>query len=1053
MDKKKGTSSERSDSKNFSIKNSKNFNTDTEKNQLENLPREIALQARYFPCEVDNGIKKPLIQGWNLPGNQKTLQEVTTDKIFVGYVGLDIEGYNLRDSLLFLDFDHILIDGRFVNDTATEVVKNLQLTFPDIYIEYSISGTGLHAFLKPTNAAISRFGKLSKGKNATLYFDAARGENSPKLEIFYNTNGRFCLVTGNKFSDGANIPHGEEVDEFLNSLLVAIKKVNEYDKEHTQQKQNSSSSKNNSADFKDPPEYRRDLILAMVNFLEFKDLPHDEWLPIFTALIKENFSREEIRNLCVNSSRYTESQFDAQFANIEERAAKENFGIETIIGKASQQGFDFKGFKMQWYQTHTEFSSANFSSKNDSSQTDELRKKLAEVQAQINNFNARKNSAIETCKNADSFERDKVFADDFLTAAAFARLYDGKVYSDVKAKIQNTQNKNSPYVADWAATVKSRAKELQAEIDNILAERNKIQAEIKNAEFIKNNSAEVIFEIPEGYSLSAENGIEKIVGKDVIQICRRVIVIKGIVFSVEEQTSKIVLGYKNKNQWHNLPPFGAGTIFNTRKIVDLADFNLSVTSVNAKGVVEFLDALKCLNENKYPLKYEVSRCGWQKSGENEIFKKDIFVDPRRENIIDVDDKKVEVVVDFANNFSKYLKSAGTVEEWKKAYDLAKTSPIARLIVAAAVASPLLKIIGERNFVLYFYGKTRGGKSTALLLGASTVGTEEVVLNFDGTNNGFLAALAETSDYPFCVDEKQAADNRLQAEFQNFIYRAAEGKERTRANRDGTSKPIRRWRNITIANGETPLLGDNATGGAHTRLLAIPTPDVILDPKTCKDIRDIITDNYGVVYPAVIDKIFAYGFDHLRDMFNTTLAKIVETSEKHNLDILNEYYRYMAVLTVADTVLNRILGVDDTTSYTDALKNTANILPLIPTTEEISDTRREKNFVLSFIAQNQRNFINATDDSTVEKIQKVMGIFDGGYTFIIAEVLQQACKEKNFDYQKLVGDLVADKFFEPANRTPKGRKNPPAVVQKKINKVNSRCLRIPKNLVETQESDA
>ena len=71
------------------------------------------------------------------------------------------------------------------------------------------------------------------------------------------------------------------------------------------------------------------------------------------------------------------------------------------------------------------------------------------------------------------------------------------------------------------------------------------------------------FVIPDGYSLSAESGIEKIVGKDVFQICRRVIVIKGIAYSVEDKAYKLILRYLN-NKWHSLQPVGEGTIFNTR---------------------------------------------------------------------------------------------------------------------------------------------------------------------------------------------------------------------------------------------------------------------------------------------------------------------------------------------------------------------------------------------------------------------------------------------------------------------------------------------------------
>ena len=65
-----------------------------------------------------------------------------------------------------------------------------------------------------------------------------------------------------------------------------------------------------------------------------------------------------------------------------------------------------------------------------------------------------------------------------------------------------------------------------------------------------------------------------------------------------------------------------------------------------------------------------------------------------------------------------------------------------------------------------------------------------------------------------------------------------------------------------------------------------------------------------------------------------------------------------------------------------------------------------------------------------------------YTYITAKALQDACNADKFDYKKLVDDLIADGFFIPSDKIKKGRKTPPATVQKKIGKVNVECYRIP-----------
>ncbi len=59
-------------------------------------------------------------------------------------------------------------------------------------------------------------------------------------------------------------------------------------------------------------------------------------------------------------------------------------------------------------------------------------------------------------------------------------------------------------------------------------------------------------------------------------------------------------------------------------------------------------------------------------------------------------------------------------------------------------------------------------------------------------------------------------------------------------------------------GETQLLPENVTGGAHTRLLTISVPKIVIDGKVCKIIRDKIKYNYGFSFPPIIEKINQLG---------------------------------------------------------------------------------------------------------------------------------------------------------------------------------------------------
>ena len=682
---------------------------------------------------------------------------------------------------------------------------------------------------------------------------------------------------------------------------------------------------------------------------------------------------------------------------------------------------------------------------------DALKTELCAVNKSIADFVAEKSAALEKLRNVDTFDSETVFSDDIVVGAAFARLFDRQAYSDLKREIKLYGDKHKDKKAavnDWVADVKDKAIEIENKHSALVSRRNSIQAQINSLSFVATNDDILAdIKIPLEYSVS-KSGIEKVAGEGSITVCRRPVIISGKSFDVEEKNFKLSLTYMTDSGiWKTLPSVEADIPADSRKIVSLAKKGLPVTSVNALQLVDYLDAFHALNENTLPFTYFVNRCGW-----HHFSGKDYFIDPRRDCVIQDDDKNISVKVDEGRSeFAKHLKPVGSIEAWKKVYKLAKKYPVARSIVAASVAPILLKVLGERNFLLYIYAPTRAGKTTALLLGASTIGDEKIVRSFDATKNGLAGAAADVNDYPFLIDEKQVADNRLKDAFDNLIYALANGIGRTKLNKDSTLKKTQDWRTIAIMTGETEMLSDNVTGGAYTRLLTIKAPAEILPADVCKIIRDTIKENCGLVLPLVVDKVKELGEENLRGVFK----EMVDTFEERFSEILPEYRRYMAILTLADTILNaatfgNTITTDDGKTIKasdDAIINTAKIFPLIPTVAEISDTAREKDFVRGLVAQNQNRFIGG--NVPLERMQAIWGtIEDKIYIYITARALKDACKNEGYDYRKLVADLVTDKFIIPSTKIKKGCKKPLDTVQRKIGKTNADCYRISRSIFES-----
>lgn len=664
------------------------------------------------------------------------------------------------------------------------------------------------------------------------------------------------------------------------------------------------------------------------------------------------------------------------------------------------------------------------------SDADPLTAELREVNKALADLTTQKNSALENLRNVSEFSSNTVFSEEIVEAAAFAHVYDRKSFSDFKREVKifgdkHKEDKVSLY--DWLAEVKAHAAEIETRQADLTAQLVDVQGKIRSRDFVADNEILKGFSLPDGYSID-RGGIVKIEGKKVIPVCRRPVIITGKTYNVEDKIYKLNLAYKPlSGKWKTIPAVSADVTANKNKIIELAKRGVPVTSSNAAHIVDFLDAFDAQNENQFPLTLNVSRCGW-----HEFDGEEIFVDPRRKCETTYDDQNARVEVDEQSQFAQTLRTSGTLDEWKRAYEIAKHSPVARLTVAAAVAPPLLKILGERNFLVYLFAPTRSGKTTALSLGASAVGNEKMIRSFDGTKNGLAGAAADVNDYAFLVDEKQVADNRIKEQLKELVYALANGIGRTKLNKDSSLKKTKDWRITAVMTGETPYLPDNATGGAFTRLLSIGTTDPILSPDDCKMIRDIIKKNYGHALPLVVDKIVELGADNLREYYEETIGAFVETYP----DLLPEYCRYLAVLVIADGLLNSVLG--ERNALTDATLAMKEIVPFIPTLTEIADTPREKDFVMGFISQNQKLFV---EGSAKPEFTPALGRFDPDYIYVSVKPLQDACKTAGFDSRKLAADLIADGFFIPADKVETGRKTPRDSVKQRLGKVLTWCYRI------------
>lgn len=263
------------------------------KQNFGSMPQELLEQPRWFLVGAD---KRPLTKAWSNPENQSRYDEIS------GVAGFDCCGHGVGDDYCLLDFDHVIGDGGMDEEVAA-ILRYLFKT--GCYIEYSISKRGFHVLLKPTPG---KFGKItnSEGKGI-LWFNK---NNDAKLEIFYLSAGRYCLLTGDNFFFDSDfipacdkIPAGKEADEFLEILLDMIHKQFQAatPKQAAQVSKPTDQPKTRYENSRDYDEYR---FGKMIDCVPIRNLRGDDWLAAMTACKNFGMTYAEFDALNVGGETY-----------------------------------------------------------------------------------------------------------------------------------------------------------------------------------------------------------------------------------------------------------------------------------------------------------------------------------------------------------------------------------------------------------------------------------------------------------------------------------------------------------------------------------------------------------------------------------------------------------------------------------------------------------------------------------------------------------------------------------------------------------------------------
>jgi len=149
--------------------------------------------------------------------------------------------------------------------------------------------------------------------------------------------------------------------------------------------------------------------------------------------------------------------------------------------------------------------------------------------------------------------------------------------------------------------------------------------------------------------------------------------------------------------------------------------------------------------------------------------------------------------------------AGTLADWQRELGryLAGNSRLC-LAVGAALAAPLVCLLGMESGGFHLFGDSRDGKSTAARLALSVWGNPSALMvSWTGTSHGFSNLANARNDGLLVLDEIGQANPR---HVSHTAYAVINGIAKIQGAKDGGNRETARWRILLLSTGEKPMDG-------------------------------------------------------------------------------------------------------------------------------------------------------------------------------------------------------------------------------------------------------
>lgn len=296
---------------------------------------------------------------------------------------------------------------------------------------------------------------------------------------------------------------------------------------------------------------------------------------------------------------------------------------------------------------------------------------------------------------------------------------------------------------------------------------------------------------------------------------------------------EIAIRSVGEHKWRYVTVDGK-TLCDARAVMELANYGAAITSTSAKYLNEYFSQILSHNNGNLPLCRLYSQPGWR-----DDFSQFIYPSNKTEDY---------AVQTNGFDYGRAYSSKGDLSAWQKMFKVViSTSTVARLIIGASLAAPLIRVLGLPPAIINLASPSGCGKTAIQKFAASIYGSPaELLGKFNGTMNALEQLAVVNNDFPTFIDELQTL-KKLSREsiLDNFIYNRESGKTRARLNKNSQLMERKSFAGITITSGEQTLTTAQSGEGAIKRCLDITDP-VIFDNDFAVEVHEFCRQHYGLI---------------------------------------------------------------------------------------------------------------------------------------------------------------------------------------------------------------